>query len=418
MRKKLVYLCLIASLIGASVVSVDLRIFQLSIFRALIIIIALIMLLETLMTNKGIHIGNESENNYSIIFMLVWLLYAFFTLGWVNDYGLWIRSVYFIGSGFLCVVIFNRYLRNKFDIIKAFQLVGIMIIFHNLIGWYEVITGDYWFLQLDRMASYSSRSIPVSMFNNANDYATFMLFSVFITYICAINTKSIIFKLIYITTIISSVSLLVMTGSRSNVLGLIFAVAVFVRFSFHNKRTRRTLSMILLLGFMVILFRPEYLSNLVNIIDQNIYFGFFEQSGTDFVRINLIKNGLLFLVTTFGFGTGAGNIEYWMGNYGTFYTGSILNIHNWWMEILVDYGLIIFIMYLIFYIKLFLSNYRKFKRAENKTDMSISLGIMCCMAGFVIGSISSSSNISSEWLWTFWAIAITYQGIEADDILP
>ena len=127
-------------------------------------------------------------------------------------------------------------------------------------------------------------------------------------------------------------------------------------------------------------------------------------------RLNLIKNGFIFLFETCGFGTGAGNIEFWMANYGVHYTGEIENIHNWWMEILTGYGIIIFIMYIVFYVKLFLSAYKKFKTSEDKVDISISLGILCCMAGYVVGSMSSSSNISSEWLWVFWGIAIAYQG--------
>lgn len=38
-----------------------------------------------------------------------------------------------------------------------------------------------------------------------------------------------------------------------------------------------------------------------------------------------------------------------------------------------------------------------------------SLWIAVCMVGFVMGGVSSSSNISTEWLWSFWAIAIAYQ---------
>lgn len=335
----------------------------------------------------------------------------FFSLGWVKDYSSWLRSVYFIGLGFLCVIVFNKYLRNKTDILMVFKLIALMAVFHNLIGWYEISTGNYFFLSADRIFRYSRDSLPVSMFGNTNNLATFLLFSVFITYACAANTKNLILKLIYLATIISSIILLVMTKSRANILGLILASAVFVSLSVCNKRTRHTLLILLLGMFMIFLTYPEVLSNLFIMISRNLYFRFSDQTGSDVTRINLIKNGFLFLVKTFGFGIGAGNVEFWMASYGVYNTGQIVNMHNWWMEILTCYGIIIFIMYLLFYSKLFLSAYRKFKRSLDKMDTSISLGIMCCMAGYTLGSVSSSSNISSEWLWVFWAIAIAYQGM-------
>ena len=61
--------------------------------------------------------------------------------------------------------------------------------------------------------------------------------------------------------------------------------------------------------------------------------------------------------------------------------------------------------------KLFVSFYRKYKFSKDKVDRFMSLGIMCFMVGFVIGSMSSSSNIGSQWLWVFWGVAVAYQGI-------
>ena len=135
--------------------------------------------------------------------------------------------------------------------------------------------------------------------------------------------------------------------------------------------------------------------------------------GSDFVRLNLIKNGFIFLYRTCGFGTGAGNIEHWMSNYGVYYTSDILNMHNWWMEILVSFGVFIFALYLIFYIKLIIDMLHKYKINNNKMNKTLSISFISCMAAYVIGSISASSNISAEWLWVFWAISIAYQGINS-----
>ena len=64
---------------------------------------------------------------------------------------------------------------------------------------------------------------------------------------------------------------------------------------------------------------------------------------------------LLFLYSAIGFGVG--NAEYYMANFAKYYTAGIINPHNWWLEILVDYGILVFVGY-IYYI--LYRNYSKF----------------------------------------------------------
>lgn len=203
MMKKIAYLSVLTSLIGASIISVNLGFFQLSIFRSLIILISIILLMQVLYKKK-IRLSSKTDFSYSIKFFLFWFIYAFMTLAWVKDYGDWVRAVYFLGLGILCIIIFSTIFKKTSDILIAFRIIAIMSIFHNVIGWYEINTGNYMYLSPDLIAVISRYNYPVSMFGNVNDFATFMLFSVFITYICAENSRKIIYKLIYIITMFSS----------------------------------------------------------------------------------------------------------------------------------------------------------------------------------------------------------------------
>lgn len=416
MIKILVYISIITSMIGsASVFAIDAGIFQLSLFRVSILLLFLYIIIKMLIKDKKIRLNNQKSNSYSIKFMFIWIIYAFFSLAWVKDYNAWMRTLFFLFIGLLSYIIISKYLKSKFDILLAFRLIFIMILIHNLLGWYEIYTNNYIFLSIDRIAKYTRLNHPVSTFGNTNDYATFMLFSVWVSYICLINAKNIISKFIYISLIISSVLLLISTSSRANLLGVILSMMLFIVLSMKRKKTRNISLALLGIVFLIVLLNPESIKSLFISINENLNINFSSQSGSDFVRINLIKNGLFFLISTLGFGVGAGNIEYWMSHKAMYNTGGVLNIHNWWLEILVGYGVVIFIMYIVFYFKLFRSFYRIFKYSRSKVDMSMSLGIMCFMIGYVIGSISSSSNISSEWLWVFWGIAIAYQGVVLDE---
>ena len=159
------------------------------------------------------------------------------------------------------------------------------------------------------------------------------------------------------------------------------------------------------------------MSNVVHKVDAVLTFDFSKQSGSEFVRINLIRNGFEFLITTFGFGTGAGNVEYWMENYAVHNVSSVYNIHNWWMEVLVGCGLIIFVGCVIFYVKFMRSMWMRFRKSRNRTDIVLSAGILSIMVAYIVGGVGSSSNMNTEWLWVFWAIVIAYQGMSEDDKL-
>lgn len=359
------------------------------------------------MVRGKIRIRVHTNNKYSIVFFLLWLTYAMITLAWVKDYLSWIRAIYFIALGVLCIVTYINIFNTTKDVLAAFRLMSAMAAVHNAIGWYEITTGNYPFLDTERILKYSEWGYPISTFRNTNDFATFMLFSVFIAYVCAANAQGKSKKLFYIAVMASSSYMVFQASSRANILGLIVASIVFVGLSMRNRNWR--------LGFMTALaimsvFLLINLTDVLKLVDEYLDLVFYSNRGSEHVRMNLIKDGLTFLKSTFGFGTGAGNIEYWMENHGVHNKSSVLRMHNWWMEILVSYGVIIFILYVIFYLKLFIDMYQIYCTSEDKENRSVSLGIFCCAAGFVIGSISASSNISVEWLWCFWAICIVYQG--------
>lgn len=411
MAKKIVYATIMTGMIiNNKIFALNVGFFHLHPFRACILLL-IFLLFKDLLKEEKIKINKRKENYYSIGFMTVWVFYAFFSLAWVRDYTGWSKSLYFLVIGLIIYIGFSKYLIEKSDIVKAFRATSIIMGIHMIIGWYEIFTSNYLFLALERVGSYTKNNYPVSSFTNVNDYATFMLFSVCVSYICLMNAKSKASKGLYSLSLISSVLLIGASKSRANLLGLIISIMIFVILSIRYKETRYGLLILFSVAFVVVLFKPEILTNLISYINENLNFNFSSESGSDGVRVNLIKNGIYFLTSTLGFGVGSGNIEYWMEYRARNETFEILNMHNWWAEILVAYGFIIFVLYLVFYVKLFVSFYRKYKFSKDKVDRFMSLGIMCFMVGFVIGSMSSSSNIGSQWLWVFWGVAVAYQGI-------
>lgn len=415
--KKIIYIMVASSFLGAQIFSIDINIMQLSIFRGASIILLFLMLIDYLKNNRKLKLNISNDKDYIIKFYLFWFLYSIFSLLWVKDYYSWLRSIFFIGNGFICIWLISSYVKSTNFFYNIFKIMLFMFILHNIIGWSELLTGDYLFADLSKIDKYSqfgsnlAARVPVSMMGNTNDFATLILCGIFISLIILINSKSRAIKVLSVFNIISSVILIFRTSSRANILALIIGIfiLVFIKFIKNiNRKSMLVLPTLMLILITMLLIYPPILDNIYDIFTKNIHFSF--EGGSDSTRLNLMKNGLYFLKRTVLFGTGAGNIEYWMANENLYNVGNIENMHNWWVEILVGYGILIFIGYIIVYYKIAKNLYKSYMLSNDKFIKSTSLFLLCYMGAFVISSVSSSSNISKEWLWVFWAIVIAYIG--------
>jgi len=130
--------------------------------------------------------------------------------------------------------------------------------------------------------------------------------------------------------------------------------------------------------------------------------------GSTGVRINLAKNSLIFLGRTGGFGVGVGNAEYWMSNFPVYNTRGITNAHNWWDELLLDYGVFIFMGYVLFYLSLVAKLYKIYQRLSAGTEKMICEALLVALVGFFLASISSSSIMALKPQWFLLAFALAF----------
>lgn len=413
MKKTILYLMIVSSFIAANLISIHLIIMELSLFRISLFIVTFLMILENLKNNRKISLKFKENQDIIINFYFTWFMYSLFSIGWAKDYYSWIRAIFFIGNGFFGILVLSRYLQKESDFRNVFKIMFYMVILHNVIGWSELLTGSYRFANLARLDRYNqfaynpSVRVPISMFGNTNDYATFLIIGIFLSYIVLSNSNNKVVKGSCLITIISSILLLFRSNSRANILGLIVGLTIFIYMKYFKKINIKTVLLILMTSILLMA-NFQRLNNIINLFSNKVMIDF--STGSDLVRLNLIKNGLHFLKETIGFGTGAGNIEYWMETRSIYPIGDIRNIHNWWLEILVGYGILIFIGYIFVYCKKFKSLYYSYKYTNDKFIKNTSLGLLSIMSSFIITSISSSSNIYSEWLWVFWGVIIAYIG--------
>lgn len=127
---------------------------------------------------------------------------------------------------------------------------------------------------------------------------------------------------------------------------------------------------------------------------------------SDQVRWNLIRNGFYFLRKTYGFGVGAGNLYEWLSTKSVYYIGSIRYMHNWYIEILATFGVVIFVLYLIYHIRVMLALLHNSRTERN--ILGIHTGYLLSFICFTLMSISSSTNVYSEWVWMYLAVFSAY----------
>lgn len=420
MNKALVYLTVISSYISATIFSINLGFMQISLFRIFVLFLPFACF-SKLNSNYLIHgylFPQDKQNNYSILFMLFWLFYSLLSFLWSPSLGDTLRHSYFIACGVISIIAFTLIIDDAEDVYYCLLASTFMIFVHGIIGWREIFTGNY-LVQTEYTVGYALQMLPVSTMFNVNGYATCMTIGVFFAFAVWKTAPSKIISIFAFFVMVSSALIVIWSRSRANIYG--FALAVLVLLLLSGKKIFRNIFLILLMLFVFIFVSNMFFPWVTNLFVETVLpgiSGINVEYGSDYVRMNLIKNGLYFLPQNLFMGTGAGGIEHWMASEWLYDTGSITNIHNWWMEILTGYGIFVFLGYLFFFGKLCFDMYKIYRTSNNVKEVYISLAMIGALVSFVIGSVSSSSNMASYSIWIFFAIVIAFQGVRNEGKPP
>ncbi len=399
-RVSLFLVCFISFVapLGAQFLSIPIGGVKLSLFRLGLGILTIL----TIFGNKGSFVIYRERNKYSVLFMVSWLVYALITIIWVRDYSNYIRVLFFLFVGMLLIINIENVVFNIAELQLVLLWFEYGILFQSMIGWYEVFTRDYRFLELTETIIYviSTTHPPIAMMGNPNDFATLMFLGLIISCFFVFAKREKIKKILGIIVALNCITLIFLTSSRAN------EIAIFLFLIVLCITSKRRMIIIFSSVFILFTFYPFIFPFFEKLFSFN-----FLGLGSDGIRMGLIKSGLSFLVDTYGIGIGTGQIESWMSEGASYYVGNITNMHNWWMEILTSFGIVVFIGYLVFYFNLLFDNYQTMKCSKNHTEMILSRILCAALIGLIIALISSSSNMNFEWLWLFWALCINYQGI-------
>lgn len=356
----------------------------------------------------------KSKNYGYFAFMLFWVVYSFLPIIWIKDFSAWAKMYIFLLSGFITTWYIGLYLTSKNDIINALKVIELLSVVFGIIAMYEIFTGNYLFLNEDSLSYYQERSqlystigfrVPISVFSNPNNFSLFLLLSVFGSMGLSKTKKTKPGRLLSMTFTLFFIFLLMTTQSRAGFIGLVLGFMAYGFILIKRTNAKNFWKFILVLVVALFFAIPWLIEN-KELFEALITINLNATSGSDSVRINLIKNGFIFLFKTFFLGVGLGNIEYYMANYGIFSTSGITNIHNWWMEILVSSGIFVFVFYIYVYLKNMKRLYKFSLLNFDKKMQHLSTIFLSFWVGFFVASIGASSLMYNEWIWPVMAIVM------------
>jgi O-antigen ligase len=253
-----------------------------------------------------------------------------------------------------------------------------------------------------------------SLFGNQNNFATFLSLS--LPYLAALPIVFRDVRLRIVGFAGGAVALLFIlaTGSKS---GLVAAALVILGLLVLVGSDRRARGRLLVAGAVaalaVLLVVPALVGSGPVSLDERtatkLDFGLLaeqldSQQGSGGVRSSLLSDGLGLVAETDGLGVGAGNAETEVRSLANF--PGVANLHNWWLEVLVNGGIVGFALYLLFYLTLLRGQVHAARRSGDPLVRYMALAGALALIGWIVGSIGPSTAIHFAPMWIMFGLGM------------
>jgi teichuronic acid biosynthesis protein TuaE len=417
----LVSLLVISSFIGAALPLFKVAGFTIYPFRILLGICAFMLAGFFYYQNQTILHSLKSLKDNSFTYLgLFWVFYAFMSLVWSINTMNTIQDIIFLLSGLFTIYFILLVYRNKKDYEELFFywiVMSLLLIAIGLLNHFFQIHLPV--SRINTVAQYQ-KHIPTAVFTNENDFASFLAIASFFFLSLIKNGKVLFYKAVGGTGFLLSVYLIGAASSRANYIAI--AIGLFVWFIFVLKPLQRLKMVIIgtLLSAPVFVFMAERVAAGMEIVIGMIQTLLPTEGQEDSISIreNLLKNVKVFVENTYGFGVGPGNIELYMKKFQFYNTFGDFNVHNWWAEILVHYGVITFTGYVVLLVYLFVQLVRILKRCTHRSERLMGEALLCGLSAFSLASISPNSFMALHYNWLFIGICIgfVYMKTKGEDV--
>jgi O-antigen ligase len=346
--------------------------------------------------------------------LAVWFCWTALSIGWADDVVAALRWTLFLAMlGGLAIAIALLCRCPRRARVLLWTLFGVFVV-ACLIAVAEVVTGLH--LPTFRQGREGREGLigVGSLFGNQNNFATYL--SLALPYLLVLPVVFRDARLKLLGFIGGGVALLFIlaTGSKS---GLIAAGLVILGLLVLVGSDRRARGRLVVAGAVaalaVLLVVPAVLGSGPIELDERTVtkfdFGLLteqleSQQGSGGVRSSLLSDGLGLVAETDGLGVGAGNAESHVRSLANF--PGVANLHNWWLEVLVNGGIVGFALYLLFYLTLLRRQVRAARRAEDPFVRYLAMAGALALIGWIFGSIGPSTAIHFAPMWIVFGLSM------------
>ena len=410
---------IVITMIISSVIGVAISYGDVYLYHICLLIMLFFLLLRLKLSNYRLNLSNHTGNLH-FFFLIIFLWYSLSIL-WAPNLTYAFKYLFYLlcGSGLSLSIIYFANSIKKLDIL--FKALSFIFIIELIIALLESFTPFQ--MPISRYSEWASifgktpqenfeygvsslffkTSPPTGFHWDTNDLALAML--LILPFFMVSNKIST--KIIGITSIMTIIA---MASSRSVFFGLIL---IFLVYFFVIKKKVTTI--LLVLGFASIVFfgilqlqtsdnpRLNELANSFEIISLYLT-GKIDVDNSLQWRFELARNGIDALIKSKGLGVGAGGsvaIQEEIGGV----AGRFTSMHNFWIEILVEGGILFFIFFSTWYLIIMMNLYKTARNIKNQLS-NRSTALFLSMVGFIPAALAASSTIYFFPMWIMLGMGI------------
>lgn len=352
--------------------------------------------------------SNESLKPYVTGFTLL-CLYATASLYWTTNMSEGVKHLIYLFVhllGLLEIVVFSQYALTPIRSISSGWQIAVCL----------TLIVAFWELTTDNHLSYSKfeeareshaasgvflRHFAAVTFYNPNTYVTFLCFALPYLFYRLYDPQNgrMLYIIMNVFIILMATVCILYNASRGGFIVLLVMFAIFA-ISFLKGSSSRYITILFFTFLLLIIYRYSYviLFTLTARVNDGIVY---ENEG----RFVIWQNCWRAFTPTLGLGVGIGGIAVAMKAV----SQGILVPHNIFIEVLMEYGLLFFIAFVVFYL-------RKIRQAYKKPTPSIKYPLLMALVTFPIYGIINSVYLTSAYVFLGLASMIVFSNnIENED---
>ncbi len=391
-------------------------------FRFFFIITTFLLFLKFILEEGSFYnfLRNSIKYGWFLVILLFW---AYLSLLWAVDFKYVPTELSNLTIYILFVLFSLAIIEDKRDL-KILTYTWVFVFFISiLVAFWEMLTAkhlitsqyhpkNYEYNKFETFIVLTKVYIPTSFYGNQNDFSTYIILSLPIIFFMVRR------YLIKLPLLLAGIFIIFYTVSRANLIGLLFQ-AVTLLFLM-NRRFNLIYVPLLIISIFSTIYIVNYIASSPypefikderfkrfygNIRNKIIATMKAKKDFSTIIRENLYKSSFEYFLDSKGLGVGIGQLKYLFENKPKYYVFYFSDPHNFYLEILAKFGIIVFFAYILFLIYIFLNTL-------NTISNPMSKAIFLSLLGFLFGSISPYSLILFYPFWAFVVIVINYFMVE------